>query len=141
MKIKGTGKSETLVGSSGTDLIDGGAGDDTIIGGVGADTLTGGRGADTFVFGSRSQFDVITDFNAAEGDRLVFDLDGSVESLALGQLYAGMTFQVGGCMCSVASVDVNSDGVMDTQITIDGNNVFLLGYSPDQVSGTSLFFG
>lgn len=141
MKIKGTGKSETLNGSTGTDLINGGAGDDVINGGVGNDTLTGGRGADMFVFSERSGFDIITDFNAAEGDTIVFDL-GSDGQLALsGPLYDGLQFTVGGTDCSVGCVDVNGDGVMDTQISLNGNNVFLLGYSPDQVESASLIFG
>jgi Ca2+-binding RTX toxin-like protein len=142
MKIRGTGKSETLVGSSGTDLIDGGAGNDVIIGGVGNDTLTGGKGADTFVFGDRSQYDTITDFNAAEGDTIVFGSDAlGAQSLYSGQLYDGLSFDVGGSTCTVGCIDINSDGVMDTQITFNGNNVFLLGYSPDQVSSASLWLG
>ena len=45
-------------------------------GGAGFDTLTGGVGADTFVFAKHdsgphfSQADVITDFNAADGDKI-----------------------------------------------------------------------
>lgn len=141
MKIKGTGKSETLNGSSGTDIINGGAGDDIINGGVGNDTLTGGRGADTFVFGERSGFDVITDFNAAEGDRIVFDL-GSGDQLALsGPLYDGMRISVGGTDCSVGCLDINGDGIMDTQISYGGSNIVLLGYTPDQVDSASLLFG
>src|SRR5258707_1994114 len=77
MRIKGTGKGDVLVGSSGADTIDGGSGNDTIVGGAGTDYLTGGRGADTFVFGAHSQYDVITDFNPAEGDRILLDLGGS----------------------------------------------------------------
>jgi Ca2+-binding RTX toxin-like protein len=142
MKIKGTGKSEVLVGTSGTDLIDGGAGNDTIIGGVGADTLTGGRGADTFVFGARSQLDVITDFNPAEGDTVLFDLDGSgAEAAFTGRLSDGMSFQVGTGTCTVTCVDLNGDGVTDTQLTLNGESVFLLGWSPDQLYGSCLIFG
>lgn len=141
MKIRGTGKSETLIGSSGTDLIDGGAGNDTIIGGVGSDTLTGGRGADTFVFGDRSQLDVITDFNAAEGDRIILDFDDAGASLAFGQLYDGMSFQVGSTTCEVGCIDINADGIMDTQILFNGNSLFLLGSSPDQISASSIIFG
>ena len=59
-------------------------GDDTLIGGAGADRLTGdgsvatngagplalAGGADTFVFGARDGLDTITDFRAADGDRI-----------------------------------------------------------------------
>ena len=72
MRIQGTGKSEHLNGTGGSDVINGGAGNDVIDGGAGTDYLTGGKGADTFVFHDHSQYDIITDFNAAEGDTIVF---------------------------------------------------------------------
>ena len=142
MRIKGTGKSEVLNGTTGSDIIDGGAGNDTITGGTGSDNLTGGRGADTFVFGDRSQYDVITDFNAAEGDRIVLDFGGSPETPAYsGKLWDGMTFETAGGTCHVNSVDINADGVMDTQMSINGNNLFLLGYEPHELYGSSFFGG
>ncbi|MFZ7179522.1 Ig-like domain-containing protein [Avibacterium avium] len=60
--------------TGGNDIIDGGAGDDIIIGGGGNDTLTGGDGADKFVYNLQggNGNDTIVDFNAAEGDKLVF---------------------------------------------------------------------
>ena len=142
MRIKGTGKSETLVGSSGSDTIDGGAGNDTIVGGVGNDTLTGGRGADTFVFGARSQIDMITDFNPAEGDRVLLDLGGSADKAAYsGQLWDGLSFSTVGGTCNVSCVDANGDGVMDTQISINGNSVFLLGCQPGELYGWAIMGG
>jgi len=142
MRIKGTGKSETLTGSSGSDIIDGGAGNDTIIGGVGNDTLTGGRGADNFVFGARSQLDMITDFNPAEGDRIVLDLGGSAnKAVYSGQLWDGLSFDTVGGTCSVSCVDANGDSVMDTQISINGNSIFLLGCEPDQLYGWAIMGG
>jgi len=140
MRIKGTGKNDLLKGSSGSDTIDGGAGNDTIEGGSGTDYLTGGRGADTFVFRERSQYDVITDFNAAEGDRIVFGTDASAsQSLYSGQLYDGLSFQAGSGTCYVSCVDINADGVMDTQLSVNGDNLFVLGCTPDQINGSSLF--
>ncbi|MBE2896949.1 Ig-like domain-containing protein, partial [Pasteurellaceae bacterium HPA106] len=58
----------------GNDTINGGNGDDIIIGGAGNDTLTGGAGADQFVYNLKggNGDDTITDFNAAEGDKLTF---------------------------------------------------------------------
>ena len=87
MRIKGTGKSEVLNGSAGSDAIDGGAGNDTIKGGAGTDYLTGGRGADTFILGPHSQYDIITDFNAAEGDRIVLDMGGSAGNVAFRTMF------------------------------------------------------
>lgn len=142
MKIKGTGKSEVLTGTSGADIIDGGAGDDTINGGTGKDYLTGGRGADTFVFGDRSQYDIITDFNAAEGDQIVLNFGDSADAPAYsGQLWDGLSFETAGGTCYVSCVDINADGVMDTQMSINGNNLFLLGYEPTELSSSSFLLG
>ena len=142
MKLKGTGKAELLVGSSGSDIIDGGAGNDTIVGGAGTDYLTGGRGADTFIVRAHAGYDVITDFNPAEGDRIYLDLGGSANTAAYsGQLWDGLSFQTAGGTCSVSCVDINADGTMDTQLSINGDNVFLLGCLPNQVSGWAIMGG
>jgi Ca2+-binding RTX toxin-like protein len=140
MKIHGTGKSETLVGTSSADIIDAGAGNDVIIGGAGADTITGGKGADTFIIQAHSQYDVITDFNAAEGDTIVFDYGtgAAATSVYSGALYDGLSFATAGGTCDVHCVDINADGVMDTQLSINGDNVFILGYTPDHVNGACL---
>ena len=74
--INGFGGDDTLLGGGGHDIIRGGFGSDWINGGTGWDTLTGGVGNDTFAFLKHDsgpnywQADVITDFNAAEGDRI-----------------------------------------------------------------------
>ena len=142
MRIKGTGKGDVLVGSSGADTIDGGSGDDRIVGGAGTDYLTGGRGADTFVFGAHSQYDVITDFNPAEGDRILLDLGGSADAPAYsGVLADGLSFQTAGGTCTVSCVDINGDGVMDTQLSIGGDNLFLLGCMPNQLHGWDIMGG
>ena len=142
MRIKGTGKADVLVGSSGADTIDGSAGNDTITGGAGTDYLTGGRGADTFVVHGHAGYDVITDFNPAEGDCILFDLGGSASTpMYSGELWDGLSFQTAGGTCSVACVDINADGVMDTQLSINGDNVFLLGCQPGDLYGWSLMGG
>jgi Ca2+-binding RTX toxin-like protein len=73
---------DTLNGGTGDELIRGGQGDDVIVAGAGndwisgdrgSDTLTGGTGADTFHSFSGAGMDVVTDFNAAEGDRVQLD--------------------------------------------------------------------
>lgn len=70
--LAGGGGADWLRGGQGDDTLDGGAGADTVHGGDGTNRLTGGSGADVFVFLDTHQLwgDVITDFNAAEGDRL-----------------------------------------------------------------------
>jgi Ca2+-binding RTX toxin-like protein len=67
----------TLTGTTGNDTLTGGTGNDTITGGLGNDTLTGGAGADLFIFNSLADgIDTITDFNPAEGDKILISASG-----------------------------------------------------------------
>jgi Ca2+-binding RTX toxin-like protein len=69
---------DRVMGGMGNDHMGGGAGNDVLAGGTGADSMWGNSGADTFYFGSSldiaigSGWDIIKDFNKAEGDRLDF---------------------------------------------------------------------
>lgn len=73
------GGNNVLRGGQGNDVLVGGAGNDVLIGDRDQDTLTGGLGADQFVLrgntnigrGDFNLADVVTDFNPAEGDRIV----------------------------------------------------------------------
>ncbi|WP_051341094.1 S8 family serine peptidase [Azospirillum halopraeferens] len=67
----GGGVIENAYGGDGNDIIIGNAADNVLAGGRGADTLTGGAGADRFVLNRFTDTDVVTDFNAAEGDRIL----------------------------------------------------------------------
>ena len=87
-RLVGNAGRDQLVGNSGSDTLFGGRDDDTLYGGqgddrlfgdlgidwlsgdLGNDTLSGGAGGDLFVFSGASGQDVITDFSAAEGDRI-----------------------------------------------------------------------
>ncbi len=64
--IIGTGNNlnNIIIGNSGNNVLNGVTGDDT---------LTGGAGADTFQFGLGSGKDTITDFSAAQGDKINVD--------------------------------------------------------------------
>jgi Ca2+-binding RTX toxin-like protein len=75
--------SDTIIGNAGDDLITGGAGSDLLIGGPGNDTLNGGWGYDRMTGGNGADrffhvgvpdhaSDWIQDYDAAEGDVLVF---------------------------------------------------------------------
>jgi Ca2+-binding RTX toxin-like protein len=142
MRITGTGKADLLIGTAGDDSINGGNGNDTIISGAGTDWVTGGHGADTFVITDQSQFTIITDFNPAEGDRIEFNFGGTTSaSIYSGPLSDGMTFQTAAGACSVHCLDYNGDGIMDTQLSIDGHNMFLLGCQPAQVSAADIIPG
>ena len=71
--IHGRGGDDMLRGGKGNDLIDGGDGDDQIWGDKGDDTLIGGRGADTFHGAEGADLDLVLDYNAAEGDRVMLE--------------------------------------------------------------------
>jgi Ca2+-binding RTX toxin-like protein len=73
--LSGTGESERIFGLLGKDEIFAGDGNDILYGGNGADFLWGEAGADTFGYNfvgdspwKNKRFDVIMDFNGAEGD-------------------------------------------------------------------------
>src|SRR2546425_439115 len=97
-KIYGLGGNDWLstsgpfYGQTGADLLDGGAGDDrlTVYSGGLAHTLTGGSGADLFElykYGDASWIAApitLTDFNAAEGDRLSLNILGNGPALLRG---------------------------------------------------------
>lgn len=89
--LYGGGGNDYLDGGNGTDLLYGGTSEDTLHGGAGddeiygdygndvlhgdggIDTLTGGNGTDKFVFTLLDNYDVITDFDASESDKIVID--------------------------------------------------------------------
>jgi hypothetical protein len=64
---------DRIHGDAGNDVLYGGLGNDTIRGGAGNDTLSGGAGADRFEFFSGQNENLIMDFNAAQGDRIILD--------------------------------------------------------------------
>ena len=105
----GNGLDNWLVGNAGNDTLDGAAGNDTLLGGLGNDVLTGGCGADLFAFALGDGQDTITDFDAAQGDRI---------GLAAGQSY---------------SVDTNANG--DAVIVYGTSDIVtLVGIQPAAVS-------
>ncbi|HEY0833273.1 MAG TPA: calcium-binding protein [Azospirillum sp.] len=72
---------DTLFGGQGPDALSGGEGADVLAGNVGDDALTGGAGADRFVLTQGGGRDTVSDFNAAEGDRLQLS-GGTFQSVA-----------------------------------------------------------
>ena len=71
--ITGGTAGDSLWGGQGDDRIIGGRDGDWISGDRGHDTLTGGSGADVFHQFAEGGVSVVTDFNAAEGDRVQLD--------------------------------------------------------------------
>ena len=143
MRIKGSNKADVLAGSAAADVVQGARGNDRLDGGSGNDTLTGGEGADTFVLRSGGGDDVVTDFDAASGDRVMFDYGTYSDFMVFGQLSDGLTWTNfnGSATLSVNAADVNGDGVVDTVLSANDDSITLLGVAPNQLWGSALFGG
>lgn len=88
---------DILAGGAGRDILDGAEGRDQLRGGGGNDLLTGGAGADTFIFLTRNDgTDTITDWNAAEGDKIQIDASAFGGGLSAGALAAARLVIDGG---------------------------------------------
>ncbi len=108
--LAGSGNDLVRAGG-GQDTVNGEAGNDRLAGWYGTDTLTGGTGADEFIFATNFSsyspgtdgVDVITDFNQAEGDKLVIPLSvfNTASSLSEGLLPAA-NFRVGASATSAS---------------------------------------
>lgn len=119
-----------LDGGDGADTIYGMGGNDGIRGGLGADKLYGGAGADTFLYASADELnnDRIFDLNFAEGDRIdISSLAPYGQTIAFVKGFtktaneAVMTYNaVSGV--TIVKVDINGDGVSDTQLTLVGDH-------------------
>lgn len=71
--VAGGAGADVVRGGQANDLMNGGGGNDQMYGDRGDDAIAGGGGADTFHFSAASGHDVITDFSAAQGDRVQLD--------------------------------------------------------------------
>jgi len=143
MRIKGSNKADILAGSAAADVVQGARGNDRLDGGSGNDMLTGGEGTDTFVLRSGGGDDVVTDFDAASGDRVMFDYGTYSDFMVFGQLSDGLTWTNfnGSATFSVNAADVNGDGVVDTVLSANNDSITLLGVAPNQLWGSALFGG
>jgi len=95
--LNGNGGDDTLDGDLGRDTVHGGQGndglsgrdgDDQLYGDLGSDTLSGGAGADDFHVTRGMGRDVVTDFNVAEGDRIVQDVH--IDNFTMSQVGADL---------------------------------------------------
>ncbi|WP_417742496.1 S8 family serine peptidase [Salipiger sp.] len=84
-RLIGSVGDDSLYGEAGNDVLRGDDGNDVLVGGAGRDVMLGGGGADIFVFdlADASAMDVIRDFNAEEGDRIVVEGVQGAGSVAL----------------------------------------------------------
>lgn len=136
--ITGSNKDDFIVGTALADTISGGRGDDFIDGGAGDDILTGDSnplhdsGRDTFVLRAGGGHDIVTDFQVADGDKVLLDFGSYSDILFIGEVTDGLhidTFNGQGFDFTVA--DLNGDGIADTRVTSTdtGDSVTLLGVS------------
>jgi Ca2+-binding RTX toxin-like protein len=91
--VSGGAGNDIVRGGQGDDVVRGDDGDDVIAGDRGNDTLSGGHGADIFIGFADEGVDRITDFSAAEGDRVQLD-PGT--HYALSQVGADTVIDMGG---------------------------------------------
>lgn len=143
MGKKGANKSDSLAGSAAADSIQGTRSSDRLDGGASNDLLTGGKGADTFILRAGGGDDVVTDFNPAEGDRVMFDYGTYSDVMVFGRLSDGQTWTNfdGSATFTVTAADVDGDGKMDTVLSANDDSITLLGVAPDQLWGNCLFGG
>jgi Ca2+-binding RTX toxin-like protein len=141
-RLYGNDNNNILIGLDGDDIIGGLAGNDTIIGGAGRDLLTGGAGADSFVYQAITDSgttgatrDIIYDFTQGQdlidlsaidaitggGDDAFNFIGNSAFSNTAGELR--YDYQGG---YTIISMDVNGDGIADSQITLVGNIPLIL---------------
>ena len=106
--LRGGAGNDTISGLRGDDRLAGDAGNDRLVGGQGSDLMTGGLNADTFVFQAAQShagdIDTITDFVVGQ-DHL------QLQGLSVTQL---------------AQLDVNSDSVLDTSLTLSNGTLVQL---------------
>lgn len=110
-----------LRGGQGNDQLIGGDGNDVLMGDAGADTLTGGAGADAFIVGLDKGGkviggpDVITDFNASEGDRV--GITSPLTNVSFGVSGSDTLIQVSGVTVAIVK-NVTSDIVQKSAFAV-----------------------
>ncbi|MCB1451577.1 MAG: hypothetical protein KDJ67_15950, partial [Nitratireductor sp.] len=149
-RFRGTGSSDTMVGDNNDSRFDGGDsadvlsggggvddlrgdnGDDVITGGLGNDSLTGGNDADKFIFAVGDGQDTITDFDFAEGDRIVI---GSYGFTSTGD-FSGFSFNGTDTIIDFNGVDQVTVAGVDLTALVDPNAAFDFAASGNVVQGT-----
>ncbi len=103
--LYGGSGNDSLYGGSGNDRLYGDAGNDYLMGSPGSDTLTGGSGADSFAMRRGDGYDIVTDFNGGQGDRI--------------QVSGGMGWSFTGAADGVHVNFTSGDAMVLSGLTID----------------------
>jgi Ca2+-binding RTX toxin-like protein len=135
--LEGADNSQTLTGYAGQDVLAGHLGNDRLDGGAGGDRLSGGEGTDEFVFqsindstrnagaGGTKGRDLITDFDAAQGD--LIDLS-TLGLKGLGNGYDGtlkVVVNAAGTQTALKSYEEDAQG-NHFEVLLEGNLLGLL---------------
>jgi Ca2+-binding RTX toxin-like protein len=80
-RLEGLANDDALLGGDGRDQLFGGDGDDVLDGGAKRDILLGGAGADIFVLAHTDAFDLVRDFDLAQGDRVRIAIAGVTDAI------------------------------------------------------------
>ena len=120
--IKGNDSGNVIHGGGGNDTLRGGQSSDNLVGDTGNDILTGGASSDFFYFSSiGGGTDIITDFSAPQGDKLLFQglLHGTFAYRGSAAFTAGgnseARFAVGQML-----IDTDGNGTTDIAINLTG---------------------
>jgi serralysin len=107
--IYGEANNDKLYGGAGDDTVYGGSGNDFVSGRTGDDILYGLSGADKFEMVDGGGRDMVKDFSAADGDRIVLD-----DALWTGRMTATQVVEEFGRMTSAgnACLDFGANGVI-----------------------------
>ena len=140
--VDGSDTVNAVTGSSGNDFINGSADDDILSGGLGNDTLSGGTGADTFLWRSGETGDnVITDFNASEGDSIDLrdllqgETDGTIDN------FLQLVTSAGGTSTLLISTEGHLNDGGGTPATNADTSIELTGVNLSSSSISSLIAG
>lgn len=109
----------------------------------GGDTLIGTAEADVFVLRAGQGDKTVENFDAADGDRVMFDYGTYSDIMIFDRLYDGRTWSNFNdtATFTVSANDVNGDGAVDTVISVNEDSITLLGVAPDSLWGSCLFGG
>ncbi|MFD2173095.1 calcium-binding protein [Rhodobacter lacus] len=129
--ITGGDGDDFLAGGGRDDVIDGADGDDVINGGSGDDTMTGGDGADVFVFNGMidGDTDVITDFE-----------DG-VDMIRISGIENEPGSGLNGYVAALNITDTTIDGEAGVSMAYEGQTIYLLGISAEDLTKADFLFG
>lgn len=116
---------DRLAGGGGRDKLDGGRGRDKLIGGGGPDELTGGRGGDHLLGGGGAD---VFRFAKGDGADRIMDFNGAQDQIDLSQL--NTDFQA----LTIAKTD---DGV---RVLADNVSILLVGNEMDEVTADQFIF-